>query len=182
MRRALLLTLFLGVGLILFGCSENNPNAPEMSQSDQVLTPLAKRAETPFGGTSVTFEVVDLGRSHTLPNGRIQTRGLVVRTQDDMNDDRVTGVVTWVVNMDEYPNGEDKRWGTGELIIPGRGKWQMPYKGWVEKNTDDGRFYITYEVEGHGKGDFKGLKAHWTYFKEKVPGPFAVTGFIVERN
>ena len=47
MKRLILLFLFIGIALLYFGCSENNPSAPELSQSDQVTNSLAK----PLTGT-----------------------------------------------------------------------------------------------------------------------------------
>jgi len=182
MKRLLLVPLFLGFGLIHSGCSEDIPNAPELNQNDEIVVPLAKKEVSYFDGTSVTFAVVDAGKTVTTATGRVHTRGLIVQTNEMMSDARVTGVVTWVVNMDIFENGEDLRWGTGDLVIPGVGSWHMPYKGWCRENPEDGKFYVTYEVDGHGKGDLKGLTGHWTYFKEALPGiPFAVNGYIYER-
>ena len=42
MKRLFLAFLFTGIALLYFGCSENNPSAPELSQSDQVTNSLAK--------------------------------------------------------------------------------------------------------------------------------------------
>ncbi|MBN2366117.1 MAG: hypothetical protein JXL67_08105 [Calditrichaeota bacterium] len=177
MKHLIIMLLILGLVVCFFGCSEENVTAPDPNQSNQSLTSFEKKTMVYFNGTSQNIGMLDPGKSVTLPDGRIITRGLVVQTNDIMNDPRVTGIVTWVVNIDEYPDGTDKRWGTGELIIPDVGKWMMPYIGWKR----DG--YVTYEVDGHGKGDLQGLKAHWTYHKEAVPGvPFDVTGFIIERN
>ncbi len=82
--------------------------------------------------------------------------------------------------MNEYFTDEgefinDKRWGTGELIIPDVGIWDMNYKGWANPDS------VIYEVDGHGKGEFRGLKAHWRYYKSYGPGPFAVKGYIIEK-
>jgi hypothetical protein len=42
MKRSILMFLVIGATLIFFGCSENNPSAPGLSQSDQVTNSLAK--------------------------------------------------------------------------------------------------------------------------------------------
>jgi hypothetical protein len=42
MKHSILMFLFIGVTFIFFGCSEKNPSAPELSQSDQVTNTLAK--------------------------------------------------------------------------------------------------------------------------------------------
>ena len=42
MKRLFLAFLFTGIALLHFSCSEKNPSAPELSQSDQVTNSLAK--------------------------------------------------------------------------------------------------------------------------------------------
>ncbi len=42
MKHLMLVFLVIGATLIFFGCSENNPSAPELSQGDQVTNSLAK--------------------------------------------------------------------------------------------------------------------------------------------
>ena len=42
MKHLMLVFFVIGATLIFFGCSENNPSAPELSQSDQVTNFLAK--------------------------------------------------------------------------------------------------------------------------------------------
>jgi hypothetical protein len=174
MRNSILIFIIIGIVMIFIGCSENNAFNPELNQNDQGIASFEKKTTTYFSGTSTTIEVLDPGKTTTLPDGRVLIRGLVVQTEDILSDSRVSGTVTWVVNLDIYPDGTDKRWGTGELIIPDVGRWNMPYIGWLR----DG--YVTYEVDGHGKGDLRGLKAHWTY--HTVPGtPFDIKGFIIEK-
>ena len=51
MKHSILMFLFIGVTFIFFGCSEKNPSAPELSQSDQVTTPLAKKPSPNLTGT-----------------------------------------------------------------------------------------------------------------------------------
>ncbi|MDH3252568.1 MAG: hypothetical protein OEM41_07235 [Ignavibacteria bacterium] len=176
MKRSIFMTLVIGAGLIFFGCSDKNPTAPEMSQSGQVPASLGKVVKY-FSGTSTNIGFLDPGKTNALPNGRVQIRGLVVQTEDILTDLRVTGIVTWVVHLNIYPEGNDTRWGSGELIIPDVGRWDMTYKGWLTPGEG-----LTYEVDGHGKGELKGLKAHWTYFLPNPPGVFEVQGFIIERN
>jgi len=176
MRSLLIMFLIVGTGLLFFGCSNESITTPELNQNDQVLGPLEKKTTIYFSGTSKTIAVLDPGKEIILPDGRVLVRGFVVQTEDIMNDPRVSGIVTWVVNMDIYPDGTDKRWGTGELIIPNVGSWIMPYIGWKQEGS------VTYEVDGHGKGDLKGLKAHWTYFVENPPGIFDVQGYIIEKD
>jgi hypothetical protein len=175
MKRLILVFLFVGIAVVYFGCSENNPSAPELNQNAQVTAPLEK-VHTYFSGTSTNIGLLDPGKTNTLPNGRVQIRGLVVQTDDIMSDSRVTGIVTWVVNLNIYQGGNDWRWGSGELVIPDVGRWDMTYKGWLTPGEG-----ITYEVDGYGKGELRGLKAHWTYKLPEPPGIFDVTGFIIEK-
>ena len=182
MQRFMLCFIFVAISaLLIFSCSVDNPVAPEtnqeISQSDQLPAPLAKKVTTYFSGTSINIELLDPGKTTVLSNGRVQIRGLVVQTDDVLTDSRVTGIVTWVVHMNIYPAGNDKRWGSGELIIPGVGRWDMTYKGWFIPGEG-----VTYEVDGHGKGELRGLKAHWTYVLPNPPGVFNVQGYIIERN
>jgi len=53
MKLSILVFLVIGATLIFFGCSENNPSAPELSQSDQVTHTLAKPHLT--GTTNADF-------------------------------------------------------------------------------------------------------------------------------
>jgi hypothetical protein len=178
MKRLILMVCAISTLMIFFfGCSEDNPAAPELSQSDPVLAPLAKKTLAYFSGTSTNIGVLNPPKTNNLPTGITQWRGLVVQTNDELNDSRVDGIVTWIVHMDIYPDGSDKRWGSGELSIPDMGKWDMTYKGWFTPGEG-----LTYEVDGHGKGELKGLKAHWTYFLETPPGVFEVHGIIIEND
>ena len=178
MKRFTFLFFIIATAIFIFGCSADDLTAPEISQSDQLPDPLAKKVTTDFNGISTNTGMLAPPKIINLPNGVIMWRGLVVQTDDDLSDSRVDGIVTWVVNLDIYPDDTDKRWGSGELTIPGVGRWDMTYKGW--KTPEEG---VTYEVDGHGKGDLRGLKAHWTYKKEAIPGaPFNVDGYIIERN
>lgn len=169
----LILILLFGLATIFFSCSENG--SPVSTPDDQVPTSIEKKIYSYFNGSSVNIGMIDPGKTNTLPDGTVHIRGLVVQTDDALSDPRVDGIVTWIVNLDIYPDGSDKRWGSGELNIPELGKWDMNYTGWFIPGEG-----LTYEVDGHGKGEFKGLKAHWTYFLESPPGVFEVQGYIEE--
>lgn len=174
MKKLILLLLIFGTAVIYNGCSDNTISNPELYQNDQVIT-LDKKTYSYFSGSSTNIGMIDPGKTVTLPNGTVHIRGLVVQTDDVLNDARVDGIVTWVVHLDIYPDGSDKRWGSGELIIPDVGRWDMTYKGWFVPGEG-----LTYEVDGHGKGELGGLKAHWTYYLQSPPGVFEVQGYIVE--
>jgi len=51
MKRLILMFLIVGATLIFFGCSEKNPSAPELSQSDQVTNTLSKKPLPTITGT-----------------------------------------------------------------------------------------------------------------------------------
>jgi len=176
MKRLIFLFSFIGIATIYFSCSDTGPINSEFSTNDRATISLEKKTLSYFSGTSVTTAVIEPGRWDTLPNGNIHVRGLIVQTNDDLNDPRVDGIVTWVVNMDMYPDGSDNRWGRGDLAIENVGRWDMNYVGWFIPGEG-----LTYEVDGHGKGDLRGLKAHWTYFLENPPGIFEVHGYIEEK-
>ena len=55
MKHSILMFLFIGVTFIFFGCSEKNPSAPELSQSDQVTTSLAKPSPNLTGTMELDF-------------------------------------------------------------------------------------------------------------------------------
>ena len=172
MKQLILMLLLFGIAIISYSCSDDGISNPD----EQLTTSLEKKVYSYFSGTSVNIGVIDPGKTNTLPNGTIHIRGLVVQTDEVMNDIRVTGIVTWVVNMNKYPDGSDNRWGTGELTIPDVGRWDMNYIGWFVPGEG-----LTYEVDGHGKGELRGMKAHWTYFLPNPPGTFEVQGYIEEK-
>jgi hypothetical protein len=51
MKRLFLVFLFIGIALLYFGCSENNPIISELSQSGQVTSTLAKKPLPTLTGT-----------------------------------------------------------------------------------------------------------------------------------
>jgi hypothetical protein len=169
---------YIGICFILIfaGCSTENPTAPAVSQDNDAINTLAKKVVSYFEGTSLTvLPPEDPGKMINLPTGKTMIRGFVVKTLDDMDDMRVTGTVLWIVHMDIYMDGSDERWGSGELIIPDVGKWDMTYKGWADPMVG-----VRYEVDGHGKEGLKGKKAHWTYLKPPGQQHFDVQGYILE--
>ena len=159
---------------MFLGCSETGPTAPVVSDDNQTPASLGKIAITKFEGKSQTILLHDPGTSTPLPGGYVLDRGIVVETRDELDDPRVNGNVVWVVNDILDAEGYGKLWGTGELIIPDVGYWEMKYVGWL---TAEG---LTYEVGGKGRGGLEGSIAHWTYVRT-APSQFDVVGFIIER-
>ena len=175
MKNLIFIFLFFGVATLYIGCSDNNPSAPQLNQNDQLTSNLEKSTiYSYFTGTSETqFPFVYDGRTNILPDGTIQIRGCIVETEDILSDARISGIITWIVHLDIYPDGSDKRWGSGETEDR---QWDMTFKGWYD--LVDG---VTYEVEAHGKGEYKGMTAHLTYRKPIGEPLFAVNGYIIER-
>lgn len=174
MKRVIGILLFVVVAMIYCGCSENNPLSPKINPNDQLITNLEKQTVyTFFEGTSVTqLPFIDDGRMNILPDGTIQIRGAIVDTDDQMTDDRFNGIITWIVNLDIAPDGSDKRWGSGESED---GQWDLTFKGWLDLESG-----VTYEVNGHGKGEYRGMKIHLTYLKALDAEFFTVNGYIIE--
>ncbi len=57
MKHSILTFLVIGIAMILFSCSENNPTGPEFSQSDQISTTFAKKSLAKFvGEMDLTFD------------------------------------------------------------------------------------------------------------------------------
>ena len=174
MKRFICIFLLTGASMFYFGCSENNPIAPELNKDNQSTVNLGKQTiYTFFDGTSETqLPFIYDGRINILPDGTIQIRGCIVETEDILTDSRISGMMTWIVNLDIYPDGSDKRWGSG---ISENELWDLTFKGWYD--LVDG---VTYEVNGHGKGDYRGMKTHMTYLKPVGAALFTVDGFIIE--
>ena len=173
MKISIFIFLISGALLFLLGCSED-PLSPASNNINQEGETLEKKCVSIFSGTSVSIlPPVDPGVVKVLPNGKVLIRNFLINTVDEMDDPRVSGTVNWVVHLNVYPEGNDKRWGTGELEIDGVGKWEMVYKGW---KTIDGE--VTYIVKGVGKEGLSGLKAKWYYFKPNDQAYFDVKGRI----
>lgn len=52
MKNLILIFLFLGIAALYTGCSDNNPSAPQLSQSDQVVNTLDKKPAPNLIGTA----------------------------------------------------------------------------------------------------------------------------------
>jgi hypothetical protein len=172
MKRLFCIFLLIGAAIIYFGCSENNPLDPNLNQNEMSLTNLGKKIHyTFFDGTSYTISLVE-GKLIFLPNGTLRIIGWIADTDDQLSDPRISGIITWKGNMDIYPDGSDKRWGSGESED---GQWDLRFNGWLDLIEG-----VTYEVDGHGKGEYQGLKIHMTYLKPIGDTLFTVNGYIIE--
>ncbi len=71
MKHSILMFLFIGVTFIFFGCSEKNPSAPELSQSDQAANSLAKKpAPNLIGAMVLDFNLAALPPNPEVPGDR----------------------------------------------------------------------------------------------------------------
>ena len=179
MKRSILILLVIAAVMLFFGCSGDNPMAPNLNQSDpmakglnqsdQVTTTLAKVKRT-FEGicTFVTFP----------PN-----------TWYDKTDDwRVTGTTIWT-----QPDLE-KFEGTTLLFVDAknkhndnRGIWEMTWTGALTPTLDPAGMIIVATATGVGvEGKVKGMKANWTYTMNYVgdnfPTPNETFFYVIEGN
>jgi len=171
--------LVIGTVMIFFGCSADNPIAPESDQSDQTLISLAKKHAT-FYGTSEIDHVQDWGTMTPLPNGKALGRGYISVYYDDVSDPRVKGFSTWYITIARLEaDGSAKFNGKAELIVDDDGgRWEMTWHG---RKAADGSI-VDYVVGTGKEGAVKGLVAKWTYTRPVgMPGFYNVKGYIVER-
>ena len=181
MKRSILILLVIGTVMIFFGCSVDNPMAPnlnqndpmakELSQSDQAPTPLAKaKAKRTFEGICTFVEPV--------PN-----------TWYDATDDwRTTGTTIWI-QPDLSVFG-----GTATLFVDAknphdenRGVWEMTWTGALTPTPDPVGMIIVATATGVGvEGKVKGMKANWTYTMNYVgdnfPTPNETFFYVIEGN
>jgi hypothetical protein len=176
MKITIMILFLIGMFTFFCGCSED-PMAPVVMQESQESIELAKKIRMDFSGESWSdVSSITMGKQKVLPNGVVLVRGFLISTDEFMDHPWVTGRIDWVVHWNAYPDGSDKRWGTGEMIVPDVGKWDLVYKGW---KTTEGK--VTYKVRGIGKGELiRGMKAYWTYVKPADQPFFTVTGFIIK--
>jgi hypothetical protein len=86
MKRLIFMFLIIGATMIFFGCSENNPTAPELFQSDQVTTTLAKKPAPTLKGTTVYDFVGHLGE--------VDAEGRLLAWKGTISGD-INGVIKW---------------------------------------------------------------------------------------
>ncbi len=67
MKRLILVFFLVGITAIYFSCSDNNPSAPGLNPNEQETTTLDKKVQNYFEGTSVTFTVLDFGKTTNWP-------------------------------------------------------------------------------------------------------------------
>jgi hypothetical protein len=187
MRRLIVMLLVIGINLIFFSCSGENPTepeisqapeisqVPEMSQMDQLTDPLPTECVTYFSGTSYPVAPINPGTTTVLPNGKTLLKGQVAEWYDNATDPRVTGQSIWTVNKLLDPDGTGIAWGNAELNVDNSGgKWKIVWWGCVSEVG------VVAKAVGIGKkGAVRGLFAKWTYTMTFANGIFYVTeGYI----
>ena len=55
MKKLIFVFLFFGIAMLYNSCSDNNPSAPQLNQSDQVVNTLAKKPALNLTGTANTL-------------------------------------------------------------------------------------------------------------------------------
>jgi hypothetical protein len=175
MKHLIFTFLAIGTTMIFFGCSKDNPLAPELNQNDPAATSLAKRMVTPFSGVEKFVALLEQGTMTLLPNGRVLARGHAVEYYDEASDPRVTGKSEFTASgiFDDTFSGP--AWGTGVLIPDIGGRWDIKFVAKI--SSTEGNIV---EAFGHGKGAMKGLVAHWTYKSKPGETDYTIEGFIVE--
>ena len=179
MKRAIFMFFVIGVTMIYFGCSENNTTAPELSQSDQIATTLAK-TKIPFtdGWAKIVcppIYPIYPGIPKILPNGKTLVKGIKVRYDMEVESEPLlTGACLWTTNKKiEADMSAAKLWGKIELFVgvaadgdinEAVGKWDITFHGYRDHRD------VVIEAVGQGKeGDVKGMVGKWTFHMTAHP-------------
>ena len=165
MKRSNLMFLVIGVAIIFFGCSKDDPLVPGLSQNDQGTTSLkAAKIKTPFSGYCSFLAVLDPGEDVLLPNGTTLRTGYVSQWKDNSDDPLVAGISTWTMNwLIEEDGITAKIWGKAEILLnDGRGKWKLSFHGNVT-NTEVGMIIEDVCVGTGKEGEVEGMVAKWAH-------------------
>jgi len=174
MKRSIFMFLVIGASMIFFCCSENQPTSPDLQQSDQVTTTLAK-AKTTFTATAAidcSPPLINPGTTTVLPNGKTKVRGVEVRYDMVMIGSAppylLNGALLWNTNKNiELDGYKAKLWGKMELFVGvgvdddnyenADGIWELTWHGY-KIGLD-----IVIVANGVGiEGNVKGMVAKWT--------------------
>jgi len=169
MKQSIFMFLLIGASMIFFCCSENNSTAPELSQSDQVTTTLAK-TKTSFTATAHIVcppLFISMGTTKSLLNGKKHIRGVEVRYDMIGDVTLLNGALIWNTNKNIEQDGKAKLWGTMKLYVgisklekdyeKAMSVWELTFHGYkIGPN-------VTLDVNGVGKeGKVKGMVTKWT--------------------
>jgi len=177
MKNLIFIFLFFGVATLYIGCSDNNPSAPQLNQSDQVTNTLDKKPAPTLNCTTEYFFQVGSG----IVDAEL---GLLV-WQGPINGD-ISGIIQWWANTESRYTGQASHYvdrfvilnDAGEFLLAGdeagtttarHGKnsnWRTNgivtdagegYEEWIGRKThDEGHF--TWAAPGlpeHGYGTFR---------------------------
>ncbi len=160
-----LILLFLGVALLLSGCSKDNCTAPQA---------------TDFSGTSTWVADVDPSTLTMLDGGRMLIEDQIGEWYDSSDEKLVTGKSIWTVNWLLEPDWSSaKLWGTAKIYVgvpsggsaeAATGIWELTWEGQLTEGVFDPEIQflsegiISVTANGYGtSGDVMGKHANWTY-------------------
>jgi hypothetical protein len=86
-------------------------------------------------------------------DARTKVRGRLFTGQFQTTDDRVSGTMQLVLNMNLDASSHGPAWGSLMIEVPARGTWEGGYQGKFE-----GFGVYTYRLVAHGSGEFDGLE------------------------
>ena len=169
MKGLIFLFFVIGISILFFSCSQDNPTSPGTNKTDLV---------TKFSGAEKFIAMHNPGTWTPLPNGHSLGEGGVYEYRDEASDSRVSGKVMFYVIGVFDSTFSGKFWGTGELTPDTGGSWDLKVVG--ERIATKGSFA---DVIGHGKGTLEGMVAQWTYTRlEPEKDDFTFDGFIIEQS
>lgn len=142
------------------------------------LPAWARAVQSPYEGWAYLVGLVDPGTCE-YPDGIEICRGLTVVFDFDVDDDRLTGLSTTVINSNFHvaePHYYGQQWGTFELVNGG-GSWDGT---WTGVKHEDGSTYL--QGVAHGKGGYDGLKAHLSAVRlsASMLDPLQAAGYILD--
>jgi hypothetical protein len=160
-----LILLFLGAGLIFFGCEKDNCTAPQA---------------TDFTGASTWVADIDEGTVSMLSDNKILIIEMTAEWYEDATDAKVSGKSIWTVNWLVEPDWSSaKLWGTAVIYVgvasggnngSALGVWELTWEGQLTEGVFDpeigflseGKISVT--ANGFGKsGEVNGKLGHWNY-------------------
>lgn len=170
-----------GVALLLLACSEQNPTAPALTQSEQeaAVAALAKGGSIPFTST-IDFTagtLVDPGKEFVDDKGVLHVRGQI-------NDAPITGdiegTVRIVTDIDINLTDGSGRY-RGKFVITGTFQGRTgTYSGKFSGKVIDGSFGPN-DFAGRGRGGFKETRIKGTAVPTPLgSGVFTLTGRVLK--
>lgn len=175
----------LAMPLILLGCADAQPMAPETPAFDPAAVITQAVTETPFTATDVPLYPIDPGVTRVTPS-EIVIHGLTVAMYVDATDPRLTGAGQVVANGVLDPlTGAGPVWGTFFIDANQGGRW---VGNWHGHRGPVGGVWIA-EIEWTGQGESGPVQGLHIKANEAITSPTLVPsayfgqveGFIRER-